>query len=131
MDYQNQQNREEQGSSQQEQNNIQNSDTNMPTSAGGNAEYNENKERRNQQGNPQQQWNEERAATGERLRDAEADDKEPQIGSEGEFNPHIDDEEEFNNQNEWPRGEDLSDEERRETEDEDLGGRRSDDRSVL
>jgi Ca-activated chloride channel family protein len=139
MDYQNQneQERNEQGTFQQRENQSQQQGNDqMPTSAGGNPDYenqnnNQSQEgQQNQQGQQpqdrQQNW-EQSSENGisedaqSRMQDDFQNDSQPQIDEEGEFN----------NRTGWMREEGLSDDERRNAEEEDLDGRRSGDSSVL
>lgn len=124
MDNQNEQNREGQGSFQQdqEQRGAQ-SNQGMPTSAGGNSDY----ENSGQQQNNSTESDVQRPESGMRD-DADSRMRDTDIENEGE---EINDEGEFNNNSNWTREEGLSDEERRESEEEDLDGRHSGDSSVL
>jgi hypothetical protein len=138
MDYQNQnqQNRDEQGSAQQNQNKqSEQSQRDWPTSAGGNTSYDDENENdtnmRSDMGNMQDDDMQSDAQRPEsrmredatsRLRDDDEDEMDTQIDSEGEFeDPDAS----------WTREEGLSDEERRQSEEEDFGGRSSRDGSIL
>jgi len=119
---QNEQNREGQGSFQQGQEQRESqSNQGIPTSVGGNRAY----ENSGQQQNTNTESHVQRPESG--MRD-DADSRVRDIDNEGE---EIDDEGEFNNNSNWTREEGLSDEERRESEEEDLNGRHSGDSSVL
>ncbi len=94
----------------------------MPASAVGNiTNENRNVEQQEMRNDVQNTQNVIREDAQSRVRDRDEEEKEPQIDNEGEFN----------NQTGWTREEGLSDEERREAEEEDLDGRHSGDGSVL
>lgn len=111
----------EQGSSStnQEPNKIQNH-PDMPTSAGGNKEY--------ESPNQDDLHNET-----DYPKNNISDDAESRVLNEEENNmePQIDEEGEFKSKNGWLREEGLSSEERSAAEEEDLNGRRSGDASIL
>ena len=110
MEYQNQENGEEQGSTPQSEQNKPQSNDDMPTSAGGSKEH-QNVEKENVVTED----------ASSRVRDENEEEAKPQIDQEGEFK----------NKTGWTREEGLSDEERGAAEEEDLNGRHSGDGSVL
>lgn len=121
MENQKQPNGEEQGSSPKDQErNKAHTNQDMPTSAGGNREY--------EAPNEDNLYHETQYPKNEISEDAES-----RVLNEEESNmqPQIDQEGEFKEQTGWTRKQGLSAEERREAEEEALKGRRSDDASIL
>lgn len=146
MDYQNQneQERNEQGTFQQKENQGQQQQGNdqMPTSAGGNSAFeNQNRQQegdgqqgqQSQQGQQNQQPQDSQQNWEQRNDNVVSEDAQSRMqdDTQNESQPQIDEEGEFTNQTGWTREEGLSDDERRNAEEEDLDGRRSDDSSVL
>jgi len=117
MENKNQSSREEQGSSLEHK---QSTNADMPTSAGGNREY--------EAPNQDDLNNETQQLPSETSEDAES-----RVVNEEENNmaSQIDEEGEFKSKAGWKREEGLSDAERSAAEEEDLNGRHSDDASVL
>lgn len=110
MEYPNQENKEEQGSTPLSQ---QQTSEDMPTSAGGSRDH--------QDGDTEHSPNVVSDDAPSRLRDENEEEAKPQIDEEGEFKPKTG----------WTREEGLNDEERRNAEEEDLNGRHSGDSSIL
>lgn len=119
MENQNQSYKDEQGSSarNQEQNTAK---TNMPTSAGGNREF-ESPNQDDLNNETLYRKNEISEDAESRVLNEEENNMEPQIDEEGEFKPKTG----------WMREEGLSGEERNTAEEEDLNGRRSGDASAI
>lgn len=113
MEYQNQESEDEQGSNPQSEQNKTQSNQDMPTSAGGSKDH--------QDGEQENVDNVVTEDASSRVRDENQEEAQPQIDSEGEFK----------NKTGWTREEGLSDEERKNAEEEDLNGLHSGDSSVL
>ncbi len=121
MENQNQSHKDEQGSSarNQEQNTTK-TNPDMPTSAGGNREF-ESPNQDDLNNETLYRKNEISEDAESRVLNEEENNMEPQIDEEGEFKPKTG----------WMREEGLSGEERNTAEEEDLNGRRSGDASAL
>lgn len=120
MDYQdqNQQKREEQGSTQQNpEQNKPVSGGNMPNSAGGDQDYGNFNDEQRERKNREQSENPEET----NWEDTDRDETEMRRGDEGRFNNKLNQE----------REEGLSEDKRREARDEDLQGRHPEEGSIL
>lgn len=121
MENQNQPHNKEQGSLPENQKQeIAQTDSDMPTSAGGNKEF-ESPNQDDLNNETLYRKNEISEDAESRVLNEEENNMEPQIDDEGEFKPKTG----------WTREEGLSSDERRTAEEEDLNGKRSDDASIL